>query len=171
MPAGPLTSRSILNCMPAHITEIAHPHVTAGLHHHQNPFIQRIDQHHALAVFPLGYGLSNPCRWPFFLALVDDGTEWRVYIVRSAPLARQAIEPDRERVWAWIKIEMKFLIEARVKVGRGQPIMQAVRTVSDMKFICNWRQFGLMHLSFHFSLHNFVFLADKIDEVLFVVPE
>lgn len=87
VPANAFALGSVLGCQPAHITKIADSRVLPEdrLHEHQYPLIDRIDQHNALSLLPFCDCLTHPCRRPFFLALVDDGSEGRIYVVRFAP--------------------------------------------------------------------------------------
>ena len=66
-----------------------------GLEQHQDPFIDGIDKDDALALLPFGNGLTNPRRRTFLLALMDDGSERGIDVIRLAPLARQSVKTGR----------------------------------------------------------------------------
>lgn len=116
MPAGALAGGSVLRRQPLNIAKIADLRMLTedGLEKHQDPLIDGVDQNDCLALLVLFDGLADPRGGSLLLALMDDGSEWRIDIVRLPPLARQAIKAIRQRVRAWVKVEIELCIQFRV---------------------------------------------------------
>jgi hypothetical protein len=112
---------------------------------HQNPLVDRIDEHDALALAPLLNGFANPRGRAFLLALVHDRAERRVDVVARSPLARQAVEAVRKRARARIEREAKLGVQLGVKRGRRDPVMLPVLAVADVKLVRRGRKLRLMH--------------------------
>ncbi len=92
VPACSFACGSVLDSEPANVAKVAHLR-TEARKQHQHPLIDWIYQDHALTLLLLRNGFPNPCCRAFFAALMNNRTEWRVDIVRRAPLAGKAVEP------------------------------------------------------------------------------
>jgi len=105
---------SVLKREPAH-----HPRVThfcplkvekrdhAGL-------VARHGNHAQVSIFALGKGLPRPLHYT--------PREWRVHPVALPPRNRQAIESQRARVRAWVKVEVKLGVQFGVELWRSRPV-------------------------------------------------
>src|SRR5580704_5655167 len=143
MPSGALSRLAVLDRKPSNVAKIPN-FGTYRRQQHQNPLINRIDQDDALAFGLFGYRLSNPCGRPFLLALMNNGSERWVDVIRAAPLACKPVEPFRQREGTWIKIEMELCIKGRVKLWRCYPIVLTVVPIAAMELVFVWSQFALM---------------------------
>jgi hypothetical protein len=133
---------SVLGRKPAHVAEISD--LRASAHEHQQPFIDRIDQDYALTLGVLLDRFPHPRRRAFLAALVHDGSEGRVDVVRRSPLTGEAVKALGQRVRAGIEVERELGIQRRVKVRRRDPIMLTVVPVADMELVVGRIQLRLM---------------------------
>src|SRR5882672_3904207 len=142
VPAGALAFCKIFNRDPLYVAEITNVRLLAedGLDHHQQPFIDRIDQNDGLSFLPLLDGLPNPCRRAFLLALVHDGSEGWIDIADRSPLTGESVKAFRKRKGAWIEVETELRMQPRIQVRRGQPIMLPVVAVAFVEFVLGRRE-------------------------------
>src|SRR5262249_3828343 len=119
MSAGALAFGSVLSREPTHVAEIAD--LGASSEQHENPLVERVDHHDALAFALFLDRLPYPCGHALFLALVNDGSERRIDVVRRAPLARQAVKAGRQRPRTRVEGKREFGIEPRIYQRRRDP--------------------------------------------------
>lgn len=79
MLANAFTGSSILNRMPTNITQVAD--ISASRHKHKNPLVYWINKNNPLTLLLLSNGFPCPSSWPLLLALMNNGTKRRIYII------------------------------------------------------------------------------------------
>src|SRR3990167_492503 len=136
MASGAFTGRTVFGRVPFDIPEVTN--FCARRDHHQNPFVNGVDQDYTLAFLVLFNRLANPSGRTLLFALVHNGSEWDVGVSGLAPFAGQPIEVVGFGIRASIEVEVELHLKRTEKLRRRQPIMLAVVPVPLVELVILW---------------------------------